>query len=236
MLISNRPARLVLIRHPESKRNAAKNGSVFFKDDAARAEVEGIPDHEIEISDLGHAQMESTSARLKDLFGVPDAMYHSGYARTKILYDSILGQYTEDERSRIVGGRNLFIRERESGYCYDMTEEEARAAFPWMKKYWETTGSWFARPPGGESMADTCIRVALFLDMVNRDHAGQTVFVSTHGGTKRCFRFLLEHWDYEQARTMNDAGPPENCGITDYEFDPAVGDLVLQNYNQVLWK
>ena len=29
------------------------------------------------------------------------------------------------------------------------------------------------------------------------------VAVVTHGGTLRCFRYLLERWDYEQATTWN---------------------------------
>ena len=94
---------------------------------------------------------------------------------------------------------NLFVRERDPGFTYDMTEAEAEAAFPWLNEYWHTFGGFFARPPGGESLADVVGRVHTFLNTLFRDRAGQKVMVVTHGGTIRCFRFALERWDYEQA-------------------------------------
>ena len=94
---------------------------------------------------------------------------------------------------------NLFVRERDPGFTYDMTEAEAEAAFPWLSEYWQTFGSFFARPPGGESLADVVGRVHTFLNTLFRDRAGQKVMVVTHGGTIRCFRFALERWGYEQA-------------------------------------
>ena len=59
-----------------------------------------------------------------------------------------------------------FIRERDSGYAYDMTEEEAKKQFPWMEEYWKTFGGFFAVPPGGESYAQVAQRIYLFLDTI----------------------------------------------------------------------
>ena len=101
---------------------------------------------------------------------------------------------------------NIFIRERDPGFTYDMTEEEAEAAFPWLNEYWHTFGGFMARPPGGESLADVVGRVHTFLDTLFRDRAGQKVLVVTHGGTIRCLRFALERWNYERRRALA-AGP-----------------------------
>ena len=57
-----------------------------------------------------------------------------------------------------------------------------------------------ARPPGGESLADVVARVHTFLGTLFRDRGGQKILVVTHGGTIRCFRFLLERWGYGTPR------------------------------------
>ncbi|HXG53768.1 MAG TPA: hypothetical protein VNJ03_00165 [Vicinamibacterales bacterium] len=31
---------------------------------------------------------------------------------------------------------HLFIRERDGGHTYDMTDAQASAAFPWLQDYW----------------------------------------------------------------------------------------------------
>ena len=40
------------------------------------------------------------------------------------------------------------------------TKEEAEKSFPWLREYWETFGGFFARPPGGESLADVRAKMA----------------------------------------------------------------------------
>lgn len=131
---------------------------------------------------------------------------------------------------------NIFVRERDPGFAYDMTTSEAETAFPYLHSYWETFGGFFARPPGGESLADVANRAYTFLNMLFRDRAGKKVFVVTHGGTLRCFRFLLERWTYEQALAWPKGQSPKNCGVTAYEYSPANGRLVLACYNATYWK
>jgi broad specificity phosphatase PhoE len=232
----DRPSLLVLIRHGESERNKAKKGATYFADEYARKDVEGIPDHKIALTPEGWDQARKTGVKLAERFGAPDYLYHSGYRRTKETAEGILEAYGDDEMARIKVRSNHFIRERDSGFAYDMTTEEAEANFPYLKKYWETFGGFLARPPGGQSLADKTEEVYLFLNMLFRDRAGQKVFVVTHGGTLRCFRFLLEHWDYERATKWPPGQSPENCGVTVYEFDPHAGRLLPRDYNTVYWK
>ena len=110
---------------------------------------------------------------------------------------------------------------------------EAEAAFPWLQDYWNTYGTIFARPPGGESMADVAQRVYLFLGMLFRERAGQRVLVVTHGGTLRMFRMLLERWDWDEAETRFHADSVPNCSATTYTFDPEAGRLTLRGLAQV---
>jgi broad specificity phosphatase PhoE len=230
-----RPTLLVFIRHAESMRNEAKRGSIYFNDDEARRDVEGIPDHLIPLTETGLQQAALTGPALRRRFGAPDYLYHSGYKRAAQTAEGILAAYTAKEQAKIQVRQHIFIRERDPGYAYDMTKDEVARIFPFMDKYWKTFGGFFARPIGGESLAQVTERAYLFLNMLFRDRAGQKVFVVTHGGALRCFRFLLERWDYEQALHWPRGHRPKNCGLTVYCYDRKTGRLILQEYNTVCW-
>jgi broad specificity phosphatase PhoE len=228
-----RPALLVIVRHAESARNQAKKGSVYFADDAARRVVRGTPDHLIELTEDGIKQAAETGSAIRDRFGVFDYVYTSGYARTVQTADGILAAYSAEERERMKVRMNLFIRERDPGYAYDMTTDEAEAAFPWLSEYWQTFSGFFARPPGGESLADVVGRVHTFLDSLFRDRAGQKILVVTHGGTIRCLRFALERWNYQRAEKWPPGQSPANCGVTVYRCAESGERLELESYNDV---
>lgn len=227
------PALLVVVRHAESVRNQIKKDTVYFADDAARRVVRGTPDHLIELTDAGHQQARETGRAIRERFGVFDHVYTSGYRRTEETAEGLLSAYTEQERAQTTVEPNLFIRERDPGYTYDMTEAEAIASFPWLEEYWQTFGPFFSRPPGGESLADVASRVDTFLHMLHRERSGQRVLIVTHGGTIRCLRFVLEHWNYHEA-TVWRPSPPANCGVTTYRANEH-GALELEDYNQVYW-
>jgi broad specificity phosphatase PhoE len=220
-----RPALLVLVRHGESARNVAKKHNRFFLDDESRKAVQGIPDWQIPLTDVGHRQAADTGRALRDRFGAFDYVYHSGYRRTEETAAGILAAYPDEERATMRVRANAFIRERDSGYTYDMTTAEAEAAFPWLQPYWDTAGPWFGRPPGGESLADVAQRVYQYLNMLFRDRAGQRVLVVTHGGTMRAFRFLLERWTFAELPARLDACRTPNCCVLPYRFDPDSGRL-----------
>jgi broad specificity phosphatase PhoE len=228
-----RPALLVVVRHAESVRNQLKK-AVYFADDAARRVVRGTPDHLVEITEDGHEQARQTGEALRSRFGIFDYVYTSGYTRTEETANGLLSAYPAEELSHTTLARNLYLRERDPGYTYDMTEAEAESAFPWMGEYWQTFGGFFSRPPGGESIADVVSRVDIFLTALHRDHEGQRVLVVSHGGTIRCLRFLLERWDYQQPERLLREDPPANCGVTTYRRTEG-GDLALEDYNRVYW-
>jgi len=228
-----RPTTLVLIRHAESARNKVKKGNVYFPDEESRAGLRGIPDHLIRLTDHGYIQASQAGPELKKLVGVPDYIYHSGYMRTVQTMNGILEAYSSKELGKIRIRSNPFIRERDPGHAYDMTDAEVKKHFPYLAEYWKTFGCFFARPPGGESLADVCKRVYLFLNMLFRDRSGKTIVVVTHCGTIRCFRFLLEHWDYKRALSWPDGKSPKNCGMTIYRYDKTETRLVLKEYDRV---
>ena len=227
----NRPKQIILIRHAESARNVAKKGTTYFADDYARRHVKGVPDYKIPLTPEGEAHAQRTGKLLREQFGAPDYIYHSGYKRTKDTLENILTAYPKEEQAQIKIRHNAFIRERDPGYTYDMLESEATAAFPWLQEYWDSYGGFFAYPPGGESIAKMCERVYQFLGMLFSDRVNQKVVIVTHGGTIRAFRFLLENWDYERAITWPPGSEPKNCGLTVYNYSHDEHKLVLDEYN-----
>lgn len=228
-----RPDLLVLVRHAESLRNSVKRGATYFADDEMRRTVRGTPDHEIPITDTGMRQAFETGKALRNRFGLFDYIYDSGYLRTVQTRELLLSAYSEQEREKMKVRSNLFIRERDPGFAYDMTEEEADRAFPYLREYWKTFGGFFACPPGGESLAQVTERVYQFLNMLFRDRVGERILVVTHGGTLRSFRFLLERWDYGKALKWPPGESPKNCGITTYNYSSEEKRLVLQDYNVI---
>jgi len=228
-----RPRRLILIRHAFSERNKAKKGCTYFADEYARRCVKGIPDQDIPLASEGHIQSNSTGVWMREKFGVPDIFYDSGYLRTKQTRAGILEAFSGDEIATIKLRSSPFICERHAGYTYDMTVGEAEIAYPWLKEYWKVHGGFIAKPPGGESLMDVSIRVRSFLDHMFNLRSGQDVWAVTHGGTLRVFRFLLEHWDFDQAVSWLEGQSPKNCGVTVYEYCPEAGRLVLREYNTV---
>jgi 2,3-bisphosphoglycerate-dependent phosphoglycerate mutase len=228
------PALLVLVRHGESLRNIAMKSSRYFLDDEARRPIRGIPDHLIPLTGHGHHQARVTGLALRERFGAFDQVYHSGYRRTVETTDALLEAYAPAERERIRVRHHLFIRERDQGHAYDMTDAEAAAAFPWLNDYWNMFGPFFARPPGGESLAQVCERVYAFLRKISRTMAGKRVLIVTHGGTIWCFRYVIERWTYEEAEERFRTEHVRNCSVTAYEPDGS-GRLTLQIAGETWW-
>jgi len=223
------PEVLVLVRHAESERNMARRVGVFLADDAARREMGGRPDHLVGLTARGNAQAEAVGRVLRARVDRVDATYDSGYVRTAETLTGLLAAWGDDERPRRT--TDLALRERDIGYTWNMTATEAVVSFPWLQGYWETTGPFFAKPPGGESVAEVCVRVRAFLDRARREHAGQRVVAVTHGRTIAAIRCVLEGWDVARTEAYLHGPSARNASITVYERE---GDeLALRAYDAV---
>lgn len=231
--MTSRPSLLVLVRHGESQRNIAKKRNRFFLDDEARRPLLGVPDHLIGLTETGWRQARETGVAVRDRFGSFDQVYHSGYQRAVDTTTALLEAYAPDERDRMRVRHHLFIRERDQGHAYSMTDAEAAVAFPWLQQYWATFGPFFARPPGGESLAQVCERVYSFLQKLARTMAGKRILLVTHGGTIWCCRYVLERWTYAEAERRFTTEHIMNCSVTHYELED--GRLTLREAGAVYW-
>ena len=234
-----RPALLVIVRHAESSRNLVKKDNVYMPDDESASLVVGVPDHKIPITEVGHRQARETGAALREQFGVFDVVYDSGYLRSKETLDEILKAYSEEESRHMRRRTSHLLRERDSGYTYDMTTDEVDQYFPYFRAYWKQFGYFYARPPGGESQSDVCERVYRFVGILFKQRPGKRVLIVTHGGTSRALRFNLEKWtadDYEKDSDSGKRHALPNCGLIVYRYDESTGRLELEECGNTYWK
>ena len=232
MIEKNKPSLLVIVRHGESMSNEKKeNGFVpaFIKDEFINLSAQNVP-----ITTKGKHQSMVTGDNIKNKYGLFDYIYSSPFVRTRETTKGLISPYNELEKAKMQYRENVFIRERDAGYGFAMTKEENERHFPWLRQYWDVHGNFYATPPGGESMANVVQRVHLFIGTLLRRRVGQKILIVTHGGTIRCFRYILEHWTPEQAEDYNGEGAPVNCGVTTYTVNEQ-NKFVLQQYNKKYW-
>lgn len=231
------PYEIVFVRHGQSHLNLAKAGRVvYFETEADRASIVGIPDHKIDLTDLGVRQALATGQALRKLGKTFDYAYDTGYLRTVRTLDHMLEAYSESERGKIIRQPpNIFLRERSAGHTYNFTKAEVALHFPWLEAYWATHGPVFAQPPGGESIADVIKRVRPGLDQIEVQAAGKRAIVCVHGRVLAAIRFLYEGWSYDQLEAFVCQNDPRNCGVTTYTYSTEKDRLILQSYNRCYW-
>ncbi len=233
MIFETYPQQLVLVRHGESLLNVAHAQSpIFFNSHEDRLPFLEMPDHRVGLSEKGKEEARMTGTGLKQDGFVFDVCYDSGYKRTVETLDLVL-ENLEQRSINIKRTYSILLRERESGYAYCMTKAEVETAFPWLQEYWRTLGPIFARPIGGESVADVIARVQTFLGYLFREEQGKRVLLVLHGRIVATIRFLLENWTYDELEHFLTHGSPKNCGVTTYDRKGDSVTLELQTYNKL---
>lgn len=230
MIQTKKPSLIVIVRHGESLSNAKKqNGFVpsCIKDEFINLAAQNVP-----LTSKGKKQALMTGEKLKEMYGIFDYVYSSPFIRTRETAKGLMHAYQKE--NNIQYRENLFIRERDAGYGFPMTQEESQKYFPWLSQYWKVHGNFYAVPPGGESMAKVAERVYQFMGMLLRTRPGKKILIVSHGGTIRCFRYILEHWTPEQAENYNGEGTPINCGVTTYKANDE-NKFVMEQYNKKYW-
>ncbi len=209
-----RPALLVLVRHGHSLMNFAKRGNIYLPDCEALELVQAMADQDIPLTDLGEQQAAMTGQVLRERFGRFDVVYDSGYVRTVATRECVFHAYSQDELARLKIRQSDRLRERDPGYTFHMTTEQADQMFPWLADYFKKFGYFFARPVGGESQAQVCDRLYTFIGTLFAQRAGQKVVMFTHGGTIRAIRYNLEKWTAADYLADVARGGYDNCSLT----------------------
>eukprot|EP00656_Telonema_subtile_P025911 TRINITY_DN2793_c0_g1_i1.p1 TRINITY_DN2793_c0_g1~~TRINITY_DN2793_c0_g1_i1.p1 ORF type:complete len:338 (+),score=74.94 TRINITY_DN2793_c0_g1_i1:136-1149(+) len=174
----NLPIDLVLVRHGESEGNLYK----LMQDGGAKERLHSRHNSDFRLTDLGRVQAARAGKVIREKIGRFDRMYCSEYVRaieTAGRMDLPESQFHTE----------FLIRELDSGIQYGVRHP--------LKQFSDATrplAKWWVRKAsgGGESMADLCGRLKVFLRQLCDTSSGMRVLVVCHGLVIRAFKALLE--------------------------------------------
>jgi broad specificity phosphatase PhoE len=228
------PDRLWIVRHGESAGNVARQAA-----HAAGLAHIAIDHRDIDVplSALGVEQSEALGRWFADMAeeGRPEVLLASPYRRARQTVERIVAQGASapnaigpllDER----------LREKEFGILDRLTRHGILQKYPEQAEFRRLLGKFYHRPPGGESWCDVILRLRSLLDTVSLHYGGRRVLIVAHQVVVLCLRYLLESLDEEAILAIDREGDVPNCGVSQYDFDPAAGAdgaLVLRRFNFV---
>ncbi|MEI8224045.1 MAG: histidine phosphatase family protein [bacterium] len=217
-----KPKNLVLIRHAESERNRGKKG-VFYTEQE-RSKLGNTLNQDIALTAKGHKQAKAAGKVLKKKYSEFDIIINSGYLRTRQTMDGIISQFPKDSLATTTIMENSALRERDAGWAYLMTQDEVNNYFPWNTEVWNLGDKFFTRPPGGESLADTAIRLDVFFTQLAQLCEGKNVLLVAHGRAIVAMQSLLENWTHAHYKNI----PPDlpNTGMITYHYSDKKKKLV----------
>ena len=226
------PDRLWIVRHGESAGNVARDLA-----QAAQATHINIAHRDVDVplSPLGLQQ----SSALGRWFAAmtpeqrPDVLLASPYVRARQTAQGIVdaGGLAPDASNPVADER---LREKEFGILDRLTRWGIERDHPEQAELRSFLGKFYHRPPGGESWCDVILRLRSALDTISLHHGGRRVLVVGHQVVVLCMRYLLEEMDEDGILAVDSEGDVANCGVTEYGFDPAMGQhggLRLMRYN-----
>jgi len=189
------PIDFVLVRHGESEGNLAQAHSMDG-DQSAWAYEEFKSRHTscYRLTDVGRQQAKAAGEWLRKNVGSFDKYYSSEYVRameTAALLD-LEGPWISD----------FFLRERDQGVLAKVSKKERTEKFAHEVAKRDQDVFYFA-PPGGESIANACLRVNHVLSELRSHCAGFKVIAVCHGNMMWGFRLCIEFMNQERFRELN---------------------------------
>jgi len=233
-----RPLHIVLVRHGESVWNAW--GKEKKERGVVPPDMKGIPDHLTPLTEWGREQARQTGRELQRLFGRFDVVYHSPYLRATETARLITEQFSAPVRLY----RDINLSEQQFGALDSglITTWWERLIFLWaqyqFKRQKRVKGKFYARPPGGESWWDVCLRTHAFINKLFRPQwQGKTIFVVTHAVPIALSWYHFHGRDEEETVQHYQEHKLDNCGIVHFRHEPRLPlHWELIYWNKVLWK
>lgn len=217
------PKNLVLVRHPESEGNVA-------------ADLSKKGDHSAFTTEF---KMRHSSLWRSTDQGVNQALIAGKWIHQNI--GNAFDRYYTSEYLRALEGAaylalpnarwyaEFYLRERDWGELDRMSQEERRQKFHNALERRKIDG-FFWRPPGGETMAELCIRVDRVLDTLHRECPEGSAIIVCHGEVMWGFRMRLERISQVRYNALDISTNPfdkiHNCQILHYtRMDPTTGEV-----------
>jgi broad specificity phosphatase PhoE len=220
------PVELLVVRHGESMGNMAAAAANF-----ASAEVieVGQRDADVPLSPTGVIQAQALGAWLRDLPDdvAPETVWVSPYERAQQTAQIAL-QASSRQLPVTVDER---IRDRELGVLDLLTTVGVANRFPGEAARRQWLGKFYHRPPGGESWADTALRVRSFLRDLDFEEPGKRVLVVAHDALVLIFRYVCERLTEQEILSIALTNPVANASATRLVRPSGEGRWALDTYN-----
>jgi NAD+ kinase len=222
------PLDLVLVRHGESEGNVAFGYS--RRGDARHFTPEFLARHSSRwrLTERGQEQARAAGAWLRrHVSPVFDRYYAAEYLRAM----ETAGHLGFADAEWCL---EFYLRERDWGVFDVMSFQERRERYAEELKRRETD-TFFWTPPGGESMANLCLRIDRVLDTLHRECFDKRVLIVCHGEVMWGFRVRLERMPQELYRELDVARDPHlklhNAQVLHYTRRDPVSDHVTDHLN-----
>jgi len=214
------PHDLVLVRHGESEGNIANKMSRKGDNSAFTVEFRARHSSSWRLTDKGIWQAKSARDWLHAnnliRFG---RRYVSEWIRAKetAAWLGLEGKWYKE----------FYLRERDRGSLDVMPEDEMQELYAEEMQRQEID-AFFWTPPGGESIAQLCLRIDRMLNTIHRECSNTKVIIVCHGEVMWAFRVRLERIYQRQYHVLDASKAPfdhiHNCQILHYtRVDPVSG-------------
>lgn len=214
------PLDLILLRHGESEGNFVHKHKQSDPSIVTEAFKEKHSS-EYRLTDKGIKQARETGNWIREsIFPYFDAYYTSGFFRA-METASLMG---------FSGAKwevDLYLRERDVGWIgKEFGGSDSKSTIYSETGSYSKHDIYYYTPVGGESIADSSIRIDAFLDSLAKKHSGKRVLAVCHGNIMRTFKIRLEHLTQEQYEEWNRNNSIDNCQVLWYtRKNPSTGKI-----------
>jgi len=226
------PIDLVLVRHGQSEGNLANQFSYAGDKRGFTEAFKARPSWTWRLTDNGVWQAEAAGEWIR-----AKVWHREGNEFVKKFdrsYVSFFLRAMETAGHLGLGGhwlQELYLRERDWGQLDVMSQQERLTDFAREMNRRERDGIFFA-PPGGESMAQLCLRIDRVLHTLHRECSDMQVIIVCHAEVMRAFQLRLERMSLKRFTELMtsevDTDKIFNGGILHYtRRNPETGEMVI---------
>eukprot|EP01114_Cavostelium_apophysatum_P016334 TRINITY_DN4618_c1_g1_i1.p1 TRINITY_DN4618_c1_g1~~TRINITY_DN4618_c1_g1_i1.p1 ORF type:complete len:299 (-),score=62.47 TRINITY_DN4618_c1_g1_i1:1092-1988(-) len=221
--MENLPIDIILIRHGESEGNLAQFQSKKGDDTLWTSDFSQRHTSNYRLTDRGREQANVAGEWIKKNLGeFFDSYWVSEYIRAQ-------------ETAALLNFKNakwhceFYLREQDKGILagksHTEREKEYSDQLEKLKK-----DSFYVAPPGGESMANSCLRVDRIISMWQTSCPGQKIVCVCHGNIMTAFRVRLERMSQSRYQEIQKSNNPQDkiqhCQIFHYtRRNPDTGEI-----------
>jgi len=222
-LLGDWPLELVLVRHGQSEGNEAVARSQTGDLSAYTPEFKNKHSSTYRLTDKGIQQAKVAGQWIRDNIGDKfDRYYTSEYVRA--METAALLELPEAKWFT-----EIVLRERDKGRMDNTSAVDKKTVFADEMER-RKRDAFFWAPPGGESLADVCIRVEHTFNTLRRECSNQRVIIVCHGEVMWAFRVRIERLSQIRFHQLQASKDPKdaihNTQVLHYSrIHPVTGEI-----------